>query len=37
AGQLAPTCVYDDGCHLVKYIKKSYWCRPLTNACHVIT
>ncbi|CAF3742204.1 unnamed protein product [Rotaria socialis] len=21
AGQLAPTCVYDDGCHLVKYIK----------------
>jgi hypothetical protein len=21
SGQLAPTCVYDDGCHLVKYIK----------------
>ncbi len=21
AGQLAPTCVYDDGCHLVRYVK----------------
>jgi hypothetical protein len=21
AGRLAPTCVYDDGCHLVKYVK----------------
>ena len=21
AGKLAPTCVYDDGCHLVRYIK----------------
>jgi hypothetical protein len=23
AGRLAPTCVYDDGCHLVKYIKRN--------------
>ena len=23
AGRLAPTCVYDDGCHLVQYIKRN--------------